>query len=128
MGWFRGFIGLVLVALVIGGVATVAYQAGVHNAGDEVAAVTVAGGATAGDSGVVIVRERGGHPFGFFGFLLFGLLFFLLLKGLLFGVFFGGRRGGGPGRWSDRGRELHDEWHRTSGASDAGASGSGAAR
>lgn len=131
MGWLRGLVGLLLVVLVLGGIATVAYQAGVRNTGDDVAAVTVAGGTTAGESGVVIVRDRGwggSHPFGFFGFLLFGLLLFVLLKALFCGAMFGGRRGGGSGGWRDRGRELHDEWHRSGGASDAGASGSGTAR
>ncbi|MDA0364403.1 MAG: hypothetical protein O3B31_02685 [Chloroflexi bacterium] len=98
MGWLRGLVGLLLVVLVLGGIATVAYQAGVRNTGDDVAAVTVAGGTTAGESSVVIVRDRGSggaHPFGFFGFLLFGLLLFVLLKALFCGAMFGGaaRRG-----------------------------------
>ena len=130
MGWLRGLMGLFLVVLVIGGISTVAYQAGVRSIGDDVAAVTVAGTAAAGDASVVIVRDRGWggfHPFGFFGFLLFGLFFFALLKGLLFGAFFGGRgRHGGPGRWGgpapwgEHARTMHDEWHHGGGSAPGG--------
>lgn len=97
-------------------------------------------GVTAGlaQEGTVVVNP-GGYPvgpyvgygwghgpgFGFFGFLGFLLVFFLFI-GLLRAAF-GGRRGWGPGGWSeaghrhdrwrggpweDRARQVHDDWHR----------------
>jgi len=130
MGWLRGLVGVFLLVMVLGGISFVAYQAGAHNAGDGVSAVTVAGGAAAGESGVVIVRDRGWgggyHPFGFFGFLFFGIVLLVLLKALFFGAFFREPRGGGPGGWGERARERHDEWHRSSGGPSAGAPGTDA--
>jgi hypothetical protein len=127
VNWFRGLFGVALIVLVLGGISYVAYQAGADSNAGEVAAVTVAG-TTDGESGVVIVRERGWgggfHPLGFFGFLFVGLLLFALIKGLLFGAFMGGRHGGRREHWEARARETHDAWHRGDGGS-SGVAGSG---
>ena len=108
--------------------------------------------AGAGADGVVDMPVRAWHAFGWgFGgglFHLLGFLFFIVLFVSLLRLAFGGGRGHGGhgwgpgprgwdhdgsryGRWEDRAREVHDEWHRRQGdgggASTAGSTGSSGA-
>ncbi len=97
----RGIFIAIVAILLIGGVAEVAYQAG------------VAAGAAAGAAGTAVAAyPYYGHPFGF-GFGFFGLLFPLLFLFLIFGLgralFWSGPRWGGYGRGG--GPRMLDEWH-----------------
>ncbi len=122
----RTIAGVVLALLLVAGAAaigTTAYNAGVTAGLVEGGQVVVAPGQAVGP--YIGGYEHGG--FGFFGFLG-TLLFIFLLIGLFRAVIGGGRgRGGwgGPGwggpsgrhgPWDARIREVHDELHRTGGA------------
>lgn len=98
----RGFLVAILAILLFGGVAGVAYEAGLAAAG-------------AGAPGAVVpAYPYYWHP-GFFGFGFFGFLFPLLFLFLIFGLVraafgWGGR--GGYGRYWGGGPRMFDEWHR----------------
>lgn len=93
----RGFALAIGTILVLGGVAAVAYQAGVAAAG--------AAGATAATAYPYMWHPFFGFGFGFFG-ALFPLFFLFLIFGLGRAVFASG--------WGDHGgrRRMLEEWHR----------------
>jgi hypothetical protein len=110
----RGILIAILAVLLLGGIAGVAYQAGV-----------AAGAAATGAAGTAAVAAYPymWHPFafgfGFFGFL-FPLLFIFLIFGLVRAAFWGGR---GYGYGMHRGGpRMFDEWHKE--AHEHGTSGS----
>ena len=125
----RAFAGILLtLVIVVGGIflGIGAYNAGVTQGLIESGQVTATGPYVGGP----YIGGWGygyGPGFGFFGFL--ATLFFIFIVFALIRAAFGRGRGwggpGGPGgwdrygrgRWEDRAREIHDEWHRTGGTS-----------
>ena len=100
----RGFAIAIVAILLFGGVAGVAYEAGLAAAG--------AGAAAAGAAPAAYPYYW--HP-GFFGFGFFGFLFPLLFLFLIFGLAraaFGWGRWGGHGYGRYGGPRMIDEWHR----------------
>jgi hypothetical protein len=100
----KGFTIALIAILLFGGVAAVAYQAGIA-----AGAATAAGGAAA-----VTAYPYLWHP-GFFGFGFFGFLFPLLFLFLIFGLAraaFGGPRWYGGYGYRGGGPRMFDEWHR----------------
>ena len=98
----KGFFVAILAVLLFGGVAAVAYQAGIMAAGAGVAAGTTA----------VAAYPYHFYPFFGFGFGFLGFLFPLFFLFLLFGLAraaFGGGRHWDP--YSER-RRMHEQWHR----------------
>ena len=129
MGIFRAFAWVVLLILAIG-LGGAIFQSG-YLAG------------LAAEGGGAVVNPGFGYGWGWgwgFGGGLFGilaLLFFLFLFIAILRAAFGGHRGWGPGpkgwggygdhhgrdgRWEERAREVHEEWHRREG--QGGGSGS----
>lgn len=139
MRWFGVLAGVVLLVALVGGVGTMAYQAGLGAHGVAPMMQTLPPGA---EGGTMMVRGMypgygygwgGWHPFGFLSFIFFFLFIGLIFKLFAFG-FRGGHRGGpwgGPGRWGDHAafeeaaRRRHDEWHRGQASGTGGASGTG---
>jgi hypothetical protein len=121
MRWLGILAGVVLLAALIGGVGTMAYQAGL--AANGVTQVIQAAPAGA-EGGTVIVKGMHpgygygygygfGHPFGFLHFVFLILIVGLIFRLVAFG-FRGGHRGPWAGRyggWEDEARRRHDEWH-----------------
>lgn len=96
----KGILITLLAVLILGGIAGIAYQAGLAAAG------TAAGAAGTAAAAYPYMWHPWGFGFGFFGFL-FPLLFLFLIFGLISAAFRGGR---GHHYW-DRSR-MFDEWHK----------------
>ena len=129
MRWFR-ILGVIVLALLAVGLAGAIFQAG------------FLAGASADGSVPAYVGPYGWHGwgwgfggglFGILGFLLFLFLFFAILRAVFGGWGRGPRGGWGGGRfygdrygrWEDRAREIHDEWHRREESGPGGSSPSG---
>jgi hypothetical protein len=129
MRWFAWVLVSLLLVAGAGAIGVAAYDAGI--------AEGVARSAADAGSTVVTPYPYYGHGWGFGGF--FGILGFFLFLVLVIGIvrfatggprrgWYGGpwgpggssKHGGGHGPWSDRAREVHDEWHR---GGDPGATG-----
>ena len=109
-----GFIGFLVLALLVGGLGVVAFNAGVSSGAAEAA---IAEGAT------VVYQPSGYSPFG----AIVGFFFFLLLIGFVMKAFMWRRMSGGPGGWGghygrrggwdhddvpERFRPMLEGWHR----------------
>ena len=92
-----GFIGFLVLALLVGAVGVVAYNAGISTGAAEAA---IAEGAT------VVYQPSSWSPFG----LLFGFFFLVLMVGFVSKAIFRPRMPYGPGAWGGRHRAGHSDW------------------
>jgi hypothetical protein len=92
-----GFIGFLVLALLVGAVGLVAYNAGISTGAADAA---LAEGAT------VVYQPSNWSPFG----LLFGLFFLLLIVGFVSKAIFRPRMPYGLGGWGGRHRAGHRDW------------------
>ena len=99
-----GAIGVLVMALLIGAVGLVAYNAGVSTGAAEAAVA---------DGAAVVYKGAGWSPFGaIFGFFFLFLIFGFIVKAFAFRRWshghggWGGRHGYGSSRWDDDGRDA----------------------